>query len=299
MIQNPAILSLKKGQLSIENDSGIHSIPLEDITALLLESPQISLSSALLSACQTHGVAVIFCDDKHMPNGLSLPFMNHTRQSRVAHIQISLTQANKDRLWQCIIQQKIINQADCLLACGNIEGSNHLNAIATQIETGDPQNREAQAARYYWPRLMGANFRRNRQDAPEDDILNIALNYGYAIMRACMARALVGYGLIPCFGVHHCNDLNAYNLADDVMEMLRPFVDLRVIQMFKDDPEQGEFTKTHRQILAGLGNEFCFIQGRTHNISTTCDKIAASLVNAMEQKSAALLECPSFIKDQK
>jgi len=149
MIQNPAKLNLKQGQLRLENDEGEFTLPIEDITALILESPQISLSSTLLAECQDKGVAVLTCDKTHMPNGVLLPFQPHSRQSRVARIQQSWTEPLKKRLWQRIIQNKILGQATCLdMTVGGTE-STRLKALAIRIGSGDPDNSEAQAARDY------------------------------------------------------------------------------------------------------------------------------------------------------
>lgn len=292
MVQNPAKLSHKRGQLHLENDGGVHTLPIEDITALILESSQITVSSTLLSACQEHGVAVITCDDTHMPNGVLLPFQPHSRQSRVSHLQISWTQSLKKRLWQRVIQCKITNQAICL---GNIAGKDEakrLYALAQRVNSGDPQNIEAQAARDYWPRLMGKNFRRSGNDTT-----NAALNYGYTVLRAFVARSQVAYGLLPTFGIHHCNELNAFNLTDDMMEVFRPFVDDMVYALKASgdlDAKNAQLSLEVRQNLANIGNVTCLIDGNTHTIANACDKLSIGLINAIEGKSPALLILPEM-----
>lgn len=292
MVQNPAKLSHKRGQLHLENDGGVHTLPIEDITALILESSQITVSSTLLSACQEHGVAVITCDDTHMPNGVLLPFQPHSRQSRVSHLQISWTQSLKKRLWQRVIQCKITNQAICL---GNIAGKDEakrLYALAQRVNSGDPKNIEAQAARDYWPRLMGKNFRRSGNDTT-----NAALNYGYTVLRAFVARSQVAYGLLPTFGIHHCNELNAFNLTDDMMEVFRPFVDdmAHALKTSGDlDAKNAQLSLEVRQNLANIGNVTCLIDGNTHTIANACDKLSIGLVNAIEGKSPALLILPEM-----
>ncbi|PJB73053.1 MAG: type II CRISPR-associated endonuclease Cas1 [Alphaproteobacteria bacterium CG_4_9_14_3_um_filter_47_13] len=292
MIQNAAALSLSKGQLKLQNDEGAFTLPIEDITALILESPQITLSSTLLSACQEHGVAVLTCDATHMPNGALLPFQPHSRQSRVAHLQISWTDALKNRLWQSVIQSKITNQATCLEQTTDEETAKRLYVIAQRVKSGDPDNIEAQAARYYWQRLLGDDFRRGGSD-----IINAALNYGYAVLRAFVARSQVAYGLLPTFGIHHCNQLNAYNLTDDLMEVFRPFTDYQVFSMRRDgllEAGTDRLSKEARAALANIGNITCRIDGNTHTIANACDKMAAGLVNAIEGKSPALLLLPEF-----
>ncbi|WP_165776986.1 type II CRISPR-associated endonuclease Cas1 [Paremcibacter congregatus] len=289
LIQNPAKLRLVKGQLQLENEGGKHSLPLEDIIALVLESPQISLNASLLSYAQDQGVAIITCDKSHMPNGVMLPFHAHSRQSRVAYIQQSCTKALKKRLWQRVIQAKIINQAVCLQGAGG--EVKRLITLANQVKSGDPDNLEAQAARYYWTRLMGKSFKRGN-----NDLVNAALNYGYAIIRAYVARSQVAYGLMPTFGLHHANELNSFNLTDDLMEVLRPFVDHYVFEMQAEGLfREGESLPIEcRQHLAGAGAWLCDLEGETHSLANTCDKMAAGLVCAMENNSPALLPLTEF-----
>ncbi len=289
--------NLSKGQLRLENDEGEFTLPLEDITALILESSQISLSSTLLAECQDKGVAVLTCDKTHMPNGILLPFQPHSRQSRVAQIQQSWTEPLKKRLWQRIVQNKILGQVACLdSAIGGTESS-RLKALAARIGSGDPDNGEAQAARDYWPRLFGKDFRRHGNDN-----INAALNYGYAVVRAFVARAQVAYGLIPAFGIHHDNELNAFNLTDDVMEVLRPFVDHMVFGLHRDGeivPEDSTLPWDVRQKLANAGNINCLIGEQIHTIGNACDLMAARLDSAIEGKSPALLSLPEFLMDNR
>ncbi len=292
MIQNPARLSLSNGQLRLQNDEGQFTLPVEDITALVLESPQISLTSSLLAECQDRGVAILTCDRTHTPNGVLLPFLPHSRQSRIAHIQQSWTEPLKKRLWQRIVQCKILNQAACLdMAVGDTESS-RLKALASRIGSGDPDNGEAQAAREYWPRLFGADFRRHG-----DDSINAALNYVYAVVRAFVARSQVAYGLIPAFGLHHDNELNAFNLTDDVMEVFRPLVDHLVFSLWQGNEisfGESSLPLQVRQKLAGAGTMNCRIGGQVHTLANACDLMAAGLVTAIEGKSAALLPVPEF-----
>lgn len=279
--------------MKLQNEDGEFTLPIEDITALILESPQIALSSTLLAATQDYGVAVLTCDQTHMPNGVLLPFQPHSRQSRVSHIQISWTSSLKNRLWQRVMQSKIGNQAACLEALIDKKTAKHLYSASSRVKSGDPDNIEAQAARYYWPKLMGKDFRRNG-----DGITNAALNYAYAVLRACVARSQVAYGLLPTFGIHHNNQLNAFNLTDDLMEVFRPFADELVWKM----KQQGDFEENttnlsvkNRQALANISNIQCKIDGQNHTIGNACDKMAASLVTAIEGQSPALLLLPEFI----
>lgn len=293
MIQNPAKLTLSKGQIALRNEQGEHSLPLEDIAALILESPEIALTSALLSACMEQGVMVLTCNAAHMPNGALHPFLPHSRQSKVAHIQLSWSEPLRKRLWQRCVQAKITNQALCLEAFRSKEEAKRLHALANKVQSGDPDNIEAQAARYYWPVLLDSNFTRGGTDG-----VNAALNYGYAVIRAFVARSQVAYGLIPAFGIHHESELNAFNLTDDLMEVLRPQADALVFMMREDGElttEDGSLSRENRQKLATLGTAFCQMEEQRQNLMNACDRMAAGLVSAIEGKSAALLPVPRFL----
>jgi len=292
MIQNSAKLNLSKGQLRLENDEGTFTLPVEDITALVFESPQVSLTSALLSECQERGVVVLTCDKTHVPNGVLLPFQPHSRQSRIAWIQQSWTEPLRKRLWQRVVQSKILNQAVCLDITVGVNESSRLKSLISRVGSGDPDNIEAQAARDYWTRLFGSDFRRHGNDS-----INAALNYGYAVVRAFVARSQVAHGLVPAFGLHHNNQLNAFNLTDDIMETFRPFVDHMVFNLERDgkvQPKDNNLLSSVRQNLANIGNVNCLVSGQIHTIANACDLIAASLINAIERKTSALLICPEF-----
>ena len=293
LIQTASKLSLFKGQLKISNAEGDFTLPLEDIFVLILESPQITLSSSLLATCQDNSIGVITCDATHMPNGMLLPFHPHSRQPRVSHLQIGWSEALRKRLWQKIIQAKITNQAACLAAVTNPAQATRLQALATKVGSGDPANIEAQAARDYWPKLFGPRFRRH---AP--DIINAALNYSYAVLRAMIARSQVAYGLLPCFGLHHNSELNAFNLTDDVMEVLRPTVDAHIHAMVHTehfDLAAETLSVQHRQHLATIGALQAHYAGQIFTLTTLADKLAATLVAAIEAKSAALFVAPEFM----
>ena len=292
MIQNPARLSLSKGQVLLQNDDGNYTFPLEDIAAIVLESPQVSLTSSLLAKCQDGGVPLVTCDETHIPNGVLLPFLPHSRQSKVARMQIAWSEPIKKRLGQRVVQVKSSNQAKCLQMCKGDEDAKRIFALSKQVESGDGTNVEAQAAREYWIRLFGDDFRRDGYGT-----INAALNYGYAVLRAFVARSQVAYGLLPTFGIHHDNELNAFNLTDDMMEVFRPLADRRVFMMDKDGQlsADGTLSKENRAYLVALAQELCRIDGGKQNVLNAADKMAAGLVGAIEGKSAALIPLPEFI----
>ena len=226
MIENPAELSVQKDQLMIRTESQSASIPIEDIDAVLIESNRVKWSVAVPTKLAQHGCALILCDEKHMPCCVLSPFMQHSRQLNVLKLQIELSEPKKKRLWQSIVRQKIRNQAECLSQFGMDEQANHLKKMAMAVMSGDSSFVEGVAAAFYFRTLFGEDFIRGI----EEDGRNAALNYGYAILRAVIARSLAVYGLIPCLGLHHKSELNAFNLADDLIEPLRPLVDRLVKQ---------------------------------------------------------------------
>lgn len=239
---NPAYLNVRLNQLVIrlpeveKNDtlpesfkaSAVKRIPIEDIGVMVLDNKQITITQGALGALLDNKVAVITCDEQRMPSGLLLPLEGNTTQSERFRDQIEASLPLKKQLWQQTIQAKILNQSSVLyrqrgLDCGNME------AWAKQVKSGDADNLEGRAAAFYWQSLFGdiKGFRRDREGIPPNNLLN----YGYAILRAVVARALVGSGLLPTLGIHHHNRYNAYCLADDVMEPYRPYVDKLVAEI--------------------------------------------------------------------
>lgn len=223
MITTPCRISCKQGQLLVQGDVSA-SFPIEDLLSVLIESRQCTITTTALSALAKEGVAVFTCDEKHIPCAVTLPFSRHSRQLEVTHQQLNWTVSEKNRWWQQIVQAKIRNQAECLALCGRCEKAVILRKRSDAVRRGDSENIEATAAAIYFPALFGEGFTRGA----EADTRNAALNYGYAILRGCMARCLAVYGFIPWMGLHHESTLNAWNLADDMMEPYRPVVDLFV-----------------------------------------------------------------------
>jgi CRISP-associated protein Cas1 len=287
-ITQPARLSLKDNQLVVVRDDGDVRLPIEDIAWMVIDTPQAALSTALISACMDAGVVVITTDRTHTPSGMILPFHRHHRQAEIATIQIGISIPLKKRLWQTIVQAKIGNQAAMLEACG--QNASALMGMTRLVGSGDPDNTEARAARAYWPRLF-IDF--IREDA--NDKRNALLNYGYAVIRSGVARALVASGLLPAFGVNHASITNAFNLADDLVEPFRPFVDRAVWDMTDNGrTNTGETTVEERRTLAAILTEEARLGGETVSLLVAAERAAESLVRAMEQSSAALLLLPKL-----
>jgi CRISPR-associated protein Cas1 len=282
-------LSLADNQIVASQDEEEARVSIEDIAWIVLDSPQVTLSTALISACMDAGVVVVTTDRTHTPNGLMLPFHRHHRQAEMAELQVGLSAPLKKRLWQTIVRMKIENQAANLKACG--QDATALRAMAHLVGSGDPDNTEARAARAYWPRLF-ADFLRD----DDSDKRNALLNYGYAVVRSAVARALVAVGLIPAFGLNHASVTNAFNLADDVVEPFRPFVDNQVWRLTaKGTVKEGQTTVEERRLLASILTETAAFGAETVSLLTATEQAAESLVRAMQTSSATVLQMPRMV----
>lgn len=219
-ISRPSYLYIKLGQLCIrQNKEVVGRVALEDLGVLLLAHPAISLSQAVLYLAVENNTVIVLCDQKYQPISLMLPLSGHSLHARILKEQIAFSVSKQKSAWAQIIQAKIQAQAENLRRIQS--DHEYLMKLVTQVKSGDPDNKEAQAAQYYWKRYMGDQFRRN----PDLEDENILLNYGYAILRAAVARAIVCSGLHPSLGIFHRNLYNSFALADDLMEPLRPKVD--------------------------------------------------------------------------
>ncbi len=282
-----ARLSLADNQVCVKQDAGEVRLALEDIAWIVIDTPQASLTSALMTACMEAGVALVFTDERHTPSGLALPFHRHHRQGAVAKLQIEAKDGVKKRLWQALVRAKISNQAGALAALNHCDAAT-LREIARHVEPDDPDNVEARAARFYWGRLFDDFI---RDDA--GDRRNKLLNYGYAVVRAGVARALVASGFLPAFGLKHDGAANAFNLADDVVEPFRPFVDLLARKTCGDGADKnGELSLDDRRAMAGALLVDAKVGDGEVSLLVATEMAAASLVRALEHEKASLLELP-------
>ncbi len=223
-ISNAAKLSVKNSQLIIEGENS-GSVPIEDLSVLLIESQMVSCNSYLLSELAVQGVCVMFCDRKHTPCGVLTGYHQHSRQPKMLYAQLDARQPLKKQLWKRIVIEKIANQAEVLRLCG-LKGWEEIALMCRKVQSGDSTNAEAAAASSYFRYLFGEFFTRR-----SDTATNARLNYGYSILRGVICRDLSVYGLEPCLGIHHDSKLNAFNLADDIIEPFRPVIDLCVTSM--------------------------------------------------------------------
>lgn len=285
---NPIYLSLRNAQLvlrkpdadkleeSFKQDAE-RTIPIEDIGVVVLDNRRITITTGAMEALLANNCAIITCDSTDLPVGLMLPLCGNTTQSERFRTQIDASLPLKKQLWQQTVRQKILNQA-AVLSKNTGAIVKNMQVWANEVRSGDPDNFEARAAAYYWRNLFPTlpNFVRGREGDPPNNLLN----YGYAILRACVARGLVGSGLLPTLGIHHHNRYNAYCLADDIMEPYRPFVDDLVINIMQQYPDYSELTRSIKAALLTIPS-----------LDVTLDGKRSPLMIAVGQTTASLAKC--------
>ncbi len=284
---NPVYLSLKNEQLLIrlpevvKNETLPESFkqnaeitkPIEDIGVIVLDNKQITITSGVLEALLENNCAVITCDSKSMPTGLMLPLYGNTTQNERFRHQLSASQPLVKQLWQQTIKAKIDNQATALAKCTK-EEFKCMRVWANEVKSGDSDNMEARAAAFYWRNLFDIEgFTRDRNGIPPNNLLN----YGYAILRAVVARALVTSGLLPTLGIHHHNRYNAYCLADDIMEPYRPFVDKLVYSIVMSGVDIEELTKELKAQLLTIPTLDVIVSGKRSPLMVAVAQTTASL----------------------
>lgn len=287
---NPAYLNLKNGQLVVrlpevvKNDTlpesfkkeAVATIPVEDIGVMVIDHGQVTITQGLMAALLENNTAVIVCNETHHPNGLLLPLSGNTLQSERFGAQINASVPLKKQLWQQTITAKIENQAAVLQKTG--QDNAKLLYLARNVKSGDTNNVEGRAAFHYWNNLFPAsmNFSRSREGEPPNNLLN----YGYAILRAIVARNLVGSGLLPTLGIHHHNRYNAFCLADDIMEPYRPYVDVIVLDILKCVKDYSELTTDIKKMLLGIAT-----------VDVQFDDGKSPLMVGMMRTTASLVQC--------
>lgn len=277
---NPAYLKTKLDQLIISREDNEISIPIEDIGVIILDHQQITITQTTIQRLIENNAALITCNDKHMPVGLMLNLEGNNLQSKITNAQLVATEPLKKQLWQQTIIAKIKNQS-ALLQSINIEHGNMIR-WANDVRSGDPDNLEARAAVYYWKKVFSrCTFMMNKNEDfernPSGEAPNNLLNYGYAILRAIVARNLVGSGLFPILGIFHSNQYNAYCLADDIMEPYRPYVDRIVLNIINAGYDIEEIGKAAKEKLLQLPTEDVIIDGRRSPLMIGVQKTTASL----------------------
>lgn len=305
---NPSYLSLNQAQLvlrlpEVEKNELISevfkkqataSIPVEDIGIVILDHQQITITQALIEALLDNNVALITCDRTHHPTGLMLPLCGNTIQNERFRAQLDATEPLKKQLWAQTVSQKIKNQA-AMFACINVDHS-YLLPLYRNVKSGDSDNREATAAAYYWGNIFKSikfnsddsgenNFKRFREGLPPNNYLN----YGYALLRATMARSIVGAGLLPTLGIFHHNRYNAYCLADDLMEPYRPFVDQVVYSIVASKGVNEDIPKDIKTLLLQIPAMDVWMDGEKSPLMNATQRTAVSLVKCFTGDQRKLL----------
>lgn len=275
-IGNPGFLSIENRQLVIQRDGQrVGSVPMEDLGVLILDSHSLSYTQELIRICADNNTAVIWCNDKHMPSGMLVAFDANSLHTKTLREQIDAKLPTKKRIWQQIVAAKLAEQAKHLEERGLAAAP--LRTLAAEVRSGDAGNREGQGAQLYWEQLFGSNFSRER-DVPG---VNAFLNYGYAILRACTARAVVGTGLHPAIGVHHRNQYNSYCLADDLMEPLRPLVDRFALRAIEEFGRDSELTPPGKRLMLELTQATVTVSGKRVPLLTGLQSYAAAVRKAL------------------
>ncbi len=288
-IGSPSYLKIKNQQLVVQAPEGEvkGTVPIEDIAILVLDHYQITISNLLMTQLQGNNAIIINCDAQHLPFGIMLPLYGHSEHSERVKWQIETSEPLKKQLWKQTVEQKIRNQQAVLRQYK--KPFLYLNNYLNNIKSGDTSNSEGVAAQYYWKHLF-ENFARERfGDAP-----NNFLNYGYAILRAIVARALVSSGLMPVLGIFHRNKYNPYCLADDIMEPYRPYVDRMVYEYLEDNPNQDELTKEAKAYLLQIATEDVEMEGRIRPLMVAVTITTASLVKCYSGE-IRLIKYPSLL----
>lgn len=281
-------MRLKLDNLLVIKQGEEYTIPLSDISLIVAEGGDTVVTLRLLSSLSKYNIALIVCDNEHLPTGIYHAQNGHFRAYKKLQAQMTWTKEQKDRLWQIVIYYKINNQQDVLsMFEKSLDAIQSLAEYKESIELGDTTNREGHAAKVYFNELFGKDFSRETQK--ETDVINAGLNYGYAIMRAQLARIVSGYGLNPLLGIFHKNEYNQFNLVDDLMEPFRQIVDIWVYQKLR---EQDYLKYEYRLGLTALlnariryGNEMCTVTG-------AMDKYVKGFIRCIEDKDGSKFYCP-------
>jgi CRISPR-associated protein Cas1 len=274
---NPAHLSTRNQQLVVELKDEARTtktLPIEDLGVIILEHPHITLTSNVLELLMDQQVAVITCNSRYMPSGMFLPLDGNSEQTERIRTQLDSSVPLKKQLWQQTVRAKIMNQAMVLERLG--VPNQRLLHLQNDVLSGDTSNCEAQAASHYWGKIYGGNFVRSR----DPQTPNAQLNYGYAILRSVVARALTASGMLPSIGIHHRNKYNAFCLADDIMEPYRPYVDWMVLNLPGLDEATEGLTREHKIELLKLPQTDVFI-----------GEIKRPLFHAVSMTTASLYKC--------
>lgn len=290
---NPCTLKKKDNQLYAffedSSDKQPISVPIEDIGIIILDNQHITLTNALVMALNENNSAIVSCNSSHLPYGLMLPMFSHNIFPEKLRDQLNASVPLVKNLWRQTVIAKILNQSQLLRRMG--ADTAKMDYFVMQVKSGDPENVEGRAAAYYWDNLFSDRlFVRYRFG----EFPNNLLNYGYAVLRAVIARSLIGSGLLPSIGIHHRNKYNPYCLADDIMEPFRPYVDALVLEIVSESEEIEELTPVIKKRLLEIPAIDIEIEGKSSPLMVGAQRTTASLAACFEGSSRKILY-PVFI----
>lgn len=271
-VSNDAYLYVKNSQLFLENKENKADYPLEDVNSIMIENLNTTISTYTLSKCSEFGILVFICNQNHLPCGVVLPFCEHYQTLSVYNAQVSLSKPLQKQLWQTIIKNKIENQNEVLNIFGKFD---KLKKLKNEVLSGDSGNIEAKASLIYFKELFGKDFKRR-----DENFINACLNYGYSIIRGFIARSIAVHGLTPYIALFHTNQYNAFNLADDLIEVFRPIVDLFVKAKLEDEKELSSSVKAS---LLGIINIDMLVDGQKQTLSNAIEMLVESYVKSLKE----------------
>lgn len=284
-ISSACEIHIKEGQLEVTSENGVATVPIEDLNQIMVHGANIRLSTMDLSILSQNKVSVMTLDEEYLPTAIVLPFEGHTRQSKLMHAQISTYEELYLDLWLQIIRQKISNQSRALSIMG-MSGAENVSKYLDDISKENVDITEALAAKDYFAYYHEGLNRRG------DDPINSRLNYGYAVVRSSIARSLVAAGFHPTFGIHHDSQLNAFNLADDLIEPCRAIVD---IVAHDNIGSNVQLSKNERRAIAHVLHNACMMDGVKVNLMSAIDMMVESLKRIILDKSNEKLMLPVIL----
>ena len=282
-ISSPAFLTIKHQQLVIEKQGEVlGKVPIEDLGVLILDNHSLVYTQQIMTALIENNTAVVICDMKHMPSAMLVPFDAYSVHTKTLNQQIEMPEATKKRIWQKIIQAKIEAQSELIKHVN--PRLRRLDSLSKKVKSGDPENIEGVAAKLYFDLLWGEDFKRQRFEPG----INALLNYGYAVLRACVARSIVGAGLHPALGIHHSNQYNSFCLVDDFIEPLRPLVDFKVYEIWKTQGDDLELSPAVKREILTFTQEWLEYEGKRYPFMTALPFYAASARKCITRESLKL-----------
>ncbi len=283
IVNDSNYISVENGILGFEDSERTIKVPLEEIAIIVLNNNKLTLSLNAINHCLENHVMIVTCNNKHLPNGIMMPFSGHYRQLEMVYKQLELKDVRKRNLWREIIKQKIRNQSRVLRLCENLECSEKLLEVEKEVARNDMTNREAYAAKLFFEGMYGKDFIRFKEDK-----INSNLNYGYSILASSITRQLITFGLDPKFGIWHKSNSNALNLSYDLIEPFRPIIDYYVFK--NKDFINEELTPKNKRELVALLNAQVLVNKETYRLQNAIELYCKRFMKVIDGTADTLLE---------